>query len=62
MATDTAKNIRNAIKALGYGSRDVSVRNRSYSMGSTVDVTIKHWAVPFQTVREAGKARSRAPR
>jgi hypothetical protein len=52
MTTKTAKSIRTALKTLGYGPRDVSVRNRSYSMGSTVDVRIINWGVPFQTVSE----------
>lgn len=38
---EDAKKIREALKARGWNQRDVSVRARSYSMGSSIDVTIK---------------------
>jgi hypothetical protein len=53
MGIDTAKNIRNAIKALGYGSRDVGVRNDSYSLGSSVYVTIKRADIELEKIQAA---------
>lgn len=46
----TANTIRSALKALGYGARDVSIRTRRAT--GSVRIEIKNWAVPFQTVRE----------
>jgi hypothetical protein len=62
MTAKTAKNIRTALKTLGYGSRDVSVRNRSYSMGSTVDVRIINWGVPFATVDQIAREHEKVHR
>ena len=41
-----AKRIRDALKAKGWGRRHVSVRAKSYSMGSSISVTILDVSVP----------------
>jgi len=41
MSVETAKKIRESLKAAGYGPKRVAVRNHSYSMGSSVNVTVK---------------------
>lgn len=61
MSSDVSKQVRAALKAAGLGPRQVSVRSKSYSMGSTVEVRIKVWSValgavealvrPFEQVR-----------
>ena len=50
--TDEAKTIRAALKAKGWSSRKVSVRSDYYSMGSSIDVTIKDASVPMSVVKE----------
>lgn len=52
MSTANAKDIRNALKAKGWGILQVSVRNDSYSMGSTVRVRVRDAAVPLAEVIE----------
>ena len=42
ITTDAAKEIRKRLKARGWTARDVSVRCSSYSMGSSITVTIKN--------------------
>jgi hypothetical protein len=56
MSTETAAAIRADLKARGWTARTVSVRNESYSMGSTVHVTIKDPDVPLATVAELARA------
>jgi len=50
MATDTAKHIRNALKAAGFGARDISVRARNYTTSSSVDVEIKRADISLAAV------------
>jgi hypothetical protein len=52
MTVDASAKIRADLKAAGYGVRDVSVRNDSYSMGSSVDVKIKRAEVPLEVIEE----------
>jgi len=47
MATDTAKLIRSALKTLGYGPRDISIRARTTG---SVDVTIKRADVALDVI------------
>lgn len=48
--TERSAIIRSALKALGYTSRDVSVKSDYYSMGSSIRVSIKRAAVPLALV------------
>lgn len=48
--TDRAAQVRAALKAKGWTSRDVSVRADYYSMGSTLRVVIKNPSVPLAVV------------
>ena len=53
MASTTAEaaaRIRAALKSQGWGRKHVSVRSRSYSMGSSIDVFVKSLEVDFETV------------
>lgn len=43
-------------------SKDVSVRARHYSMGSSIDVTIKNQAVKLQAVKEIAEAHEKIDR
>jgi hypothetical protein len=52
----TSKQIRQALKVAGFGPRDVSVRNDSYSMGSTVHVRIKRAEIAFNDVHSIAVA------
>lgn len=52
MTVDASTRIRADLKAAGYGVREVSVRNDSYSMGSSVNVTVKRAEVPLCIVTE----------
>lgn len=62
MSVDDAAKIRADLKAAGYGVRDVSVRNDSYSMGSSVDVKIKRAEVPLGIVSEIAHRQERIHR
>jgi hypothetical protein len=44
--TDRAKELRAAYKARGWNSRQISVRTHNYSMGSSINVTIKAGCIP----------------
>lgn len=46
-----AAEIRKALKAHGWTSRDVSVRSDIYSMGSSIDIRIKNADVPSAVVK-----------
>ncbi len=50
MSAETSKQIRANLKAAGLGARDVSVRNHSYSMGSSVRVQIRRAEVSLDLV------------
>ena len=50
MATENAATIRKELKKAGYNSRQVSVRNHSYSMGSSVYVTINDPEADFELI------------
>lgn len=56
MSKKSAQQVREAIKALGYGPRQVSVRNESYAGGSSVRVVVKDAAVDFAAVEAAASA------
>jgi hypothetical protein len=47
-----SKKIRALLATAGYGKADVSVYNKSYSMGSTVYVTIKRAEIPLGAVEK----------
>lgn len=60
---ETAKNIRDQIKReLGATSRQVSVKAESYSMGSTIHVTVKDVNVSLAAVRRIALAHERVQR
>lgn len=59
---EAAGRIRAALKARGWGPRQVSVRSRSYSMGSSIDVAILGLAVPFAEVARIAKEEERVDR
>jgi len=46
-----SKEIRKAYKALGWSSKMISVRSESYSMGSSINVIVKHPAVDLEQAR-----------
>jgi hypothetical protein len=48
---DRSAQIRAALKAKGWSSRDVSVKSDLYSMGSSIHITIKNPAVPASVVK-----------
>lgn len=48
--TEAAAEIRAALKEKGWSSRQVSMRARYYSMGSSIDVELRDWAVPYYQV------------
>ncbi len=62
MSAETSKQIRANLKAAGYGARDVSVRNDSYSMGSTVRVRIKRAEVSLNDVHRIAIQNERVSR
>jgi len=62
MSTQTAATIRAAIKALGFGSKDVSVRADNYSMGSSVYVVVKNGAISLDAIRRVAKNHERVDR
>jgi len=49
---EDAATIRAELKRRGWSSRQVSVRSDSFSMGSSITVTIKAAGIPLATVRE----------
>lgn len=61
-ATDRAAQIRAALKAKGWSSRDVSVRAEYYSMGSSIYVVIKNPDVPLIPVEDAANQHERIDR
>jgi hypothetical protein len=57
-----SKAIRAALAAAGYGKADVSVYNKSYSMGSTVYVTIKRADLALTAVEQIASQHERVDR
>lgn len=55
MTTSIAQSIRAALKTAGFNSRQISVKNDSYSMGSTVHVTIKSAEIAKDKIEEICK-------
>lgn len=53
--TEIAKLVRKAVKALGYTSRQVSVKSRLTYSSDTIDVIIKDASVDFQKLKQAVK-------
>jgi hypothetical protein len=65
MASNTVKaaaEIRAALKAKGWSSREVSVRSESFSMGSAIRVEIKSADVPSAVVEAIAKGHERIDR
>jgi len=54
--TDRAAQIRAALKAKGWSSRDISVKAEYYSMGSSLHIRIKNPAVPLAPVEAIANA------
>jgi hypothetical protein len=54
--TERAAEIRKALKAQGITSRDVSVRSDYFSMGSSIDVSIKNPRVALGPVKQIAEA------
>ena len=54
--TEAARTLRTAIKAAGIPARAVSVRARSFSMGSAIDVEIRGLDVSFSAVEALANA------
>jgi len=58
-AKEKAQEIRNELKTLGYGRKQVSVRSRPVTYSSAIDVTVKALGVDIEKVEEiANKAKS----
>lgn len=57
MSTEAAAKIRAALKAhdSSWNSRKISVKADNYSMGSSVDVTIKDPAIPLEVVKQVAQ-------
>jgi len=62
MSKQTAEAVRGALKAAGFGRADVSVRNESYSMGSTVHVTVRRADIALDVIEELATAHERIDR
>lgn len=56
---EAAASIRAALKAKGYGPKDVSVTSKSYSMGSSVSVRIRDHHVPKSVIKEIARVEER---
>ena len=54
--TDRAAQIRAALKAKGWSSRDISVKAEYYSMGSSLHIRIKNPTVPLAPVEAIANA------
>lgn len=57
-----AKQIRKTLKAAGISSKQVSVRSESYSMGSSINITIRDLSVPYAVVKAAASEHERIDR
>jgi hypothetical protein len=62
MSATTAKTVREALQAAGFGRKDISVRNDSYSMGSTVYVRIRRADIALDAVEAIASAHERVSR
>ena len=62
MSATTARAIRSDLKAKGYGPRDVSVRNDSYSMGSTVRVRVRRADIRLGEIEQLARKHERVSR
>ena len=60
--TERSAQIRAALKAQGWTSRDVSVRSQYYSMGSSIHVRINNADVPLAAVETIANAHERIDR
>ena len=60
--TEEAKEIRKEYKALGWNSRMVSVRSQYFSMGSSIDVTVKDPAVNSARAKAIAEGKERIRR
>jgi hypothetical protein len=54
--------IRTALKAMGYSSREISVRGESYSMGSSITVTVKVRGVDLKAIKAVAEKAQRIDR
>ena len=59
---EAAADIRRELKAKGISSRQVSVRAKSFSMGSSIDIEIHDPAVSIKTVHAAADAKEKIDR
>lgn len=55
MSSTTKQSITTALKAAGYNSKQVSVRNRHAGYSSALDITIRDPSVNFNVVEKIGK-------
>jgi hypothetical protein len=62
MSATTAKAVRESLQAAGFGRKDISVRNDSYSMGSTVYVRIRRADIALDAVEAIASAHERVSR
>lgn len=53
---DHARAIRAALKRQGWNARQISVKTKYYSGGSSITVTIKDQAIPLQPVEQVANA------
>ena len=60
--TDEAATIRAAYKALGWSNRKISVKADYFSLGSSIDVTIKDASIPFAKAKEIAERAERISR
>lgn len=61
-AAEAAAEVRAALKARGWGQRHVSVRAESYSLGSSLHVTVKSPEVDFEVARQIAEGKERVDR
>lgn len=55
MPAKEAQEVREALKALGYGRKEVSVRSRRVTYSSAIEVTVKALGVNIKKVREVAE-------
>ena len=53
---ESARRIRQALRAAGWTSRDISVRSQQWSLGSSIYVTIKRPGISRARVEEIARA------
>lgn len=59
---EATANVRTALKAMGYGPREISVRGESYSMGSSINVCVKVRGVDLKAVEAVAMGAERVDR